>query len=181
MDPCLPKDHFLYNLLISIGLLGLVASFHGIILAAGRATFEFGRVGYAPRLLGKTHQKFKTPAWALIVNMLIGILAIMTGKTGEIITIACFGALGLYIISMVAFFKLRKNEPNMHRPFKVPFYPLFPSLALIIASISFVAMSYHNQLLAGIFCSIMGGSLLWFKFFVSDEVKQETLNWEKKQ
>ena len=113
--------------------------------------------------------------------MLIGILAIMTGKTGEIITIACFGALGLYIISMISFFKLRQNEPNMNRPFKVPFYPLFPALALIIATIAFVAMSYHNLKLAAIFFSIMGGSLLWFKFFVSDEVKQETLNWEKSQ
>ncbi len=35
---------WLYHLLITIGLMGLVASFHGLILAAGRATFEFGRV-----------------------------------------------------------------------------------------------------------------------------------------
>ena len=41
-----------------MGLLGLIASFHGIILAAGRATFEFGRVGYAPKALGKVHKKF---------------------------------------------------------------------------------------------------------------------------
>jgi ethanolamine permease len=43
---------WMYHLLVSIGLLGLVASFHGIILAAGRVTFEFGRVGYAPKSLG---------------------------------------------------------------------------------------------------------------------------------
>src|SRR5690606_25866786 len=75
----------MYHLLITIGLLGLVASFHGIILAAGRATYEFGRMGLAPRLLGRVHPKFRTPANALIFNMLIGIFALMTGKTGEII------------------------------------------------------------------------------------------------
>ena len=32
------EGHFLYMLVTSIGLFGLVASFHGIILAAGRAT-----------------------------------------------------------------------------------------------------------------------------------------------
>ena len=44
------ENSFLYDLLITIGLFGLIASFHGIILAAGRATFEFGRVGYAPKI-----------------------------------------------------------------------------------------------------------------------------------
>ena len=178
MQQVFGEDHFLYNLLLSIGLLGLVASFHGIILAAGRATFEFGRVGYAPKILGTTHRKFKTPAWALVLNMVVGILAIMTGKTGEIITIACFGALGLYIISMLAFFALRKKEPNMERPFKVPFYPYFPAIALIIASIAMVAMAWHNKMIFGIFVAIMVAAHLWFKFFVSDDVKNDALKWE---
>lgn len=154
---------WMYHLLLTIGLLGLIASFHGIILAAGRATYEFGRQGLAPKALGKVHSKFKTPANALIFNMIIGIIALMTGKTGEIITIACFGALGLYIISMISFFVLRKNEPDMERPFKVPFYPIFPALALIIASVSMVAMSYYNQQLALVFLGIIFGCFAAYK------------------
>ncbi|MGL1887445.1 MAG: ethanolamine permease [Reichenbachiella sp.] len=160
------EGHILYKLLVGIGLLGLVASFHGIILAGGRATLEFGRVGFAPAIMGKVNDKFKTPANALIINTLIGIVALFTGKTGEIITVACFGALALYIISMLAFFALRKNEPNMERPFKVPFYPLFPATALIIASISLIAMTYYNLQLAIIFFGIMGTSYLLFILFL---------------
>jgi ethanolamine permease len=152
-----------YHLIISIGLVGLIASFHGIILAAGRATYEFGRMDLAPKALGKVHNKFRTPANALIFNMVVGIVALMTGKTGEIITIACFGALALYIISMISFFILRKNEPEMERPFKVPFYPIFPALALIIASVSMVAMSYYNTQLALIFAALMAGSFILYK------------------
>jgi ethanolamine permease len=137
-----------------------VASFHGIILAAGRATYEFGRNGLAPKALGQVHYKFRTPANALIFNMVIGIIALMTGKTGQIITIACFGALALYIISMVSFFVLRKKEPDMPRPFKVPFYPLFPALALSIATFSIIAMSCYNAQLALIFLAIMAFSFL---------------------
>ena len=81
-----------YHLLAFIALFGLVASFNGIILAAGRTTFEFGRVGYAPKAIGAVNKKFKTPVNALIFNMIIGIIALFTGKTGEIITIAVFGA-----------------------------------------------------------------------------------------
>lgn len=152
-----------YHLIVSIGLVGLIASFHGIILAAGRATYEFGRMELAPKALGKVHKKFRTPANALIFNMIVGIIALMTGKTGEIITIACFGALALYIISMISFFVLRKNEPDMERPFKVPFYPIFPALALIIASISMVAMSYYNQQVALIFAALMVGAFILYK------------------
>ncbi|MFY0598399.1 MAG: ethanolamine permease [Cyclobacteriaceae bacterium] len=158
------ESHLLYHLLISVGLLGLIASFHGIILAAGRSTFEFGRVGYIPKSLGKVHPKTRTPANALIINMIIGIVALMTGKTGEIITIACFGALTLYIVSMISFFALRKKEPNLERPFKVPVYPLFPALALIIAIVAFVAMTVYNIKLALIYGAILLGSYLWFLF-----------------
>ena len=160
------SGHFLYKLLVGIGLLGLVASFHGIILAAGRATFEFGRVGYAPKMMGKVQSKFKTPANALIVNMLIGIVALFTGKTGEIITIACFGALTLYVVSMISFFALRKKEPLMDRPFKVPMYPVFPALALVIAAFSLVAMTVYNLQLGLIYFGILMISYILFVSFV---------------
>ena len=70
----------------------------------GKVEIKFGRVGFAPKFLGDVHDRFKTPAKALIFNMGIGIIALFTGETGEIITIACFGALSLYIVSMVAMF-----------------------------------------------------------------------------
>ena len=150
------EGHFLYHLLITVGLFGLIASFHGIILAAGRANFEFGHVGYAPKWLGKVHPRFRTPANALLVNMGIGIVALFTGKTGEIITLACFGALSLYIISMVALFALRRKEPGLERPFRVPWYPVFPAVALVIASVALVAMTIYNPGLAVIYFAIMG-------------------------
>jgi ethanolamine permease len=137
-------DNILYHLLITVGLFGLVASFHGIILAAGRSSFEFGRAGHAPQPLGRIHPKFQTPANALLVNMLIGIVALLTGKTAEIITLSVFGALTLYILSMVALLRLRKKEPALERPFKVPLFPFLPMMALVIAVISFIAMSIYN-------------------------------------
>ncbi len=161
------EGHAMYKVISVIALFGLVASFHGIILAAGRVTYQFGRTGYAPKALGNIHAKFKTPSKALVVNMLIGIIALLTGKTGEIITIACFGALSLYIVAMISLFALRRNEPDMERPFKVPMYPLFPAVALLIASICLVAISIFNPMLAGIYFGMILLSYLWFQFFYS--------------
>lgn len=157
------EHHILYKLVTSIGLFGLVASFHGIILAAGRSTFEFGREGYAPMFLGKVHASFKTPANALLINMIIGIIALFTGKTAEIITIACFGALSLYIVSMLAMLALRRKEPKLERPFKVPFYPIAPIVALIIASVALLAMTIYNLTLALIYFGIMAVCFIGFK------------------
>ena len=159
------ENNWLYHLLITIGLFGLIASFHGIILAAGRSSFEFGRVRYAPAFLGKVHRRFQTPANALLINMAIGIIALLTGKTAAIITISVFGALTLYIISMVSLIKLRRNEPELLRPFKVPLYPLFPVIALIIASISFVAMAMYNTRQALIYILLMAVCFVIFKLF----------------
>ena len=159
------SNHIMYHLLITVGLFGLVASFHGIILAAGRSVFEFGRVKFAPAFIGKIHSKFKTPANALMVNMIIGIIALLTGKTSEIITISVFGALTLYIISMISLLQLRKKEAQMVRPFKVPMYPLFPVTALVIAIVSFVAMTIFNLELAIIYFVLMGICYVLFKFF----------------
>lgn len=162
-------NHILYKIVAFIGLFGLVASFHGIILAAGRATFEFGRVGYAPAMLGRVHLRFKTPANALLINMGVGIIALLTGKTKDIITIACFGALSLYIVSMVALFKLRKKEPGLERPFKAPFYPWFPLIALVIACIAFLAITIYNLTLAFVYFSLLLVAYVWFRLFYGEK------------
>jgi ethanolamine permease len=159
------ENNVFYHLLITVGLFGLIASFHGIILVAGRSTFEFGRVRFAPLFLGRVNPRFQTPANALLVNMGIGIIALLTGKTAEIITMSVFGALTLYIISMISLFVLRKKEPELSRPFRVPFFPVFPAVALIIASVSFVAMVIYNLKLAGIYCLLVAGCYLIFKLW----------------
>jgi ethanolamine permease len=158
-------NNFLYHLLITIGLFGLIASFHGLILAAGRASYEFGKVRFAPPVFGKIHPRFHTPANALLLNMSIGIFALLTGKTAEIITIAVFGALFLYLFSMLAMVKLRKTEPDLPRPFKVPFYPLFPYTALTITVVALMAMIVFNFYLFLLFFMIMSFSVLLFLRF----------------
>jgi ethanolamine permease len=155
----------LLNAFIAISLFGLIASFHGIMLAAGRSTFEFGRVKFAPAFLGRVHDKFRTPSNALLINMVIGIIALLTGKTSEIITIAVFGALSLYIISMIALLKLRNKEPDLPRPFRVPWYPIFPVTALVIAGLSLIALTVYNTGLALIYFLIIGVSFLIFKLY----------------
>jgi ethanolamine permease len=157
------SNHLLYHLLITVGLFGLIASFHGLILSAGRSTYEFGKVKFAPAFLGKIHPGFKTPSNALLMNMALGMIALISGKTAEIITLSVFGALTLYILSMISMLRLRKNEPGLERPFRVPLYPIFPFTALVIASISIIAMTIYNFKLALFYILLMVMSFGFFK------------------
>ena len=163
MGHVVSSDNVLYKMLVGVGIFGLIASFHGLILASGRATFEFGRVGFAPKFLGEISPRFLTPANALVFNTLIGIAALLAGKTGEIITFSVLGALMLYIISMISILRLRKTEPELLRPFRVPFFPVTPVIALVIAVVSFVAMVWYNLILSGVFLAIIFTVYIIFK------------------
>ncbi|MGK6350229.1 ethanolamine permease [Parapedobacter sp. DT-150] len=149
------ENHLMYHLLITVGLFGLVASFHGLILAAGRSTYEMGRTRNFPSFFGVISKRFQTPAYALCGNMVVGLLALFTGRTGDIITMAVFGALTLYVIAMLSIIRLRQNEPDLDRPFNVPLYPWFPIVALLIGSVSLVAMFIYNWEIGLIYFSIL--------------------------
>jgi ethanolamine permease len=136
--------HFLYHLLIGVGLVGLVASFHGIILAAGRALFEMGRVGILPRFVGFTHRTTWTPANALLLNAAAGIAAILFLDTAKLITLSAMGAAVLYVVAMLSLIRLRRTEPGLARPYRTPFYPWLPIIALVIAAFAFCVMAYFN-------------------------------------
>lgn len=166
------SGHILYRLLVGIGLLGLVASFHGIILVAGRATFELGRLGYAPRVLGTTHPATKTPAAALVANALVGLVALASGQTADIISVAVLGALTLYVISMAALFKLRAARPDLPRPFRVPLYPVVPAVALLLAVVCLGAtLAFGKWQVAAAYAGLLALAGVYYFAVVPEEVR----------
>jgi ethanolamine permease len=97
--------------------------------------------------------------------MVMGIIALLTGKTGDIIIMACFGALSLYIISMITVLVLRRKEPHLERPFKTPLYPYTPVIALLVASIALIAMITLYVAPALIYFGILGVTFVGFLLF----------------
>ncbi len=125
-----------------IGLFGLAASLHGIIIAYSRQAFAMSRSEYLPKFLSKVNSK-GAPVYSIITMSLIGMIFVLTGQTAVIIVISSFGAIALYITSMVSLFILRNKEPNLNRPFKVA-YPIVPGIALGIALVLLVAVTISN-------------------------------------
>ncbi len=159
------------HMLVWIGLFGLIASFHGIILGYSRQIFSLARAGYLPHYFAKVHPRFNTPHRAILAGGVVGIAAIYSDElitlggqtlTANIVTMSVFGAIVMYIISMLSLFKLRRTEPDMERAYKTPFYPYFPAFALFGALVCLATMIYFNVLMAAIFCGFL---LLGYGYF----------------
>ncbi|MDO8698382.1 MAG: amino acid permease, partial [Pseudomonas sp.] len=146
-------------------------SFHGIILGYSRQFFALARAGYLPRGLAKLN-RFQTPHRAILAGGVIGIAAIYSDGlinlqgmtlTAAMITMAVFGAIVMYIMSMLSLFKLRHSEPLLERSFRAPGYPIVPGIALVLAVVCLVAMAWFNAMIGMVFLGFMVVGFVYFQ------------------
>ncbi len=162
------------HMLVWLGLFGLVASFHGIIMGYARQIFALARAGFLPRVFARLHPRFRTPDLATIAGGLVGVAAIWSDSvvqiagqslTASVVTLSAMGALTMYGVAMAALFRLRSSEPGLVRPFVAPLYPYAPGFALVMAGVALVMLVWNNREIALIYAAVMvtlvGGSLLF--------------------
>ena len=65
--------------------------------------------------------------------------------------------------SMLSLFRLRRLEPELERPFRAPFYPVFPAVALVLALFCLVAVTIYNAQIAALYGGLMLGSFVLFR------------------
>jgi ethanolamine permease len=137
-----------------VALIGLVASFHTILYAQGRQVYSLSRAGYFPSGLSVTHATYKTPHIAMISGALLGLAVMLViwfvnggGGPGEtqlgddiigsvLLNMAVFGAMLSYIMQAISFILLRRNLPNIERPFRSPLGIPGATLTIIIAAVT---------------------------------------------
>jgi ethanolamine permease len=129
-------------LLSLFALAGLMASFQGIMFAAGRNVYSLSRAGYYPSWLSVTTAGRKTPVVALVAGSVVGyslvvFLPILTGRdgvvlAGSLLSMAVFGAVISYALQMIAYLLLKTNMPNIKRPYLSPVGSWGAALAMII-------------------------------------------------
>ncbi len=134
----LGDGHWLVGTISVVGLAGLVASFHGIVLAYSRQIFALSRTGYLPFFLSRVNQRH-TPTWALVVPGLVGIGLVFLGAflpgsaIPVLVTMSVFGAAISYILMMVSAIVLRRRRPDLRRPFRMPGGQATAWVALILS------------------------------------------------
>jgi ethanolamine permease len=138
------NTYWLAQVLASIGLVGLIASFSGVILAYSRQIFSLSRAGYLPEFLSILHKTRRTPYYSIILPGIIGLLLVLLVDPDNLILISTFGALVSYISMNLSVIILRKKEPNLERPYKTPWYPFIPVVSLALAILALFASVFNN-------------------------------------
>ena len=120
------------SFLIKIGAIaGLTSVMMVLLYGQTRIFYTMSRDGLMPAAFSKVHPKFHTP---YINTMVVGaIIAIVAATTpidilGDLVSL---GTLTAFAIICFTVMYLRKKEPTMARPFRVPFAPYFPILGIL--------------------------------------------------
>lgn len=120
------------DIVISVGALAGITS----VLLVGffgqtRVFFAMSRDGLLPPLFSKLHKNFKTPVYGiLLVGAVASVLAAFVPIT-EIAELVNIGTLAAFIIVSASVIILRRERPDLKRPFKTPFVPVVPILAIL--------------------------------------------------
>ena len=170
MATVLTPDHIMTHLMVYIGLFGLIASFHGIMMGYSRQVFALALGGYLPSFLSYLHPKRKTPVWAVIVPGLVGLVVVLLDKTEQAITLSSIGATILYVVSMVSLLVLRKREPDLRRPFHAPLFPVFPLVALSLAGVCLVAVVSSQPRLALLAALLFALAIVYYQVIARHRV-----------
>lgn len=114
-------NSFASKILIFGGIAGIITSWNTFYVGASRAICTLAQNGLLPAFLGKIHPKYKTPSNAIL---LIGAVTVLVPWFGQnsLSWLANAGALSIivsYMIVCLSFLSLRREEPDLLRPYKV--------------------------------------------------------------
>ena len=158
------------------GMCGIVTSWNSFLLGGSRAMYSMAESYMIPKFFAKLHPKHKTPVNALI---LIGILTMLAPFAGRKMLVwisdaGNFGCCFAYCMVALSFMILRKKEPDMPRPYKVPCYKFFGTMAVIMSG--FMVAMYcipgsGGNLIFQEWLMVLGWSALGVVFYVVCKVK----------
>jgi APA family basic amino acid/polyamine antiporter len=125
----------LLTFLIKIGaIMGLSSVMLALCYAQTRVFYQMSRDGLVPAVFGKVNPKTMTPATG---TTLLGIIIAFAAATlplnllGALVSLGTAAAFGIVCVSVLY---LRKTEPDLVRPFRVPFYPYLPLLGIALCT-----------------------------------------------
>jgi amino acid transporter len=135
-------------------LSSLIATF----IISTRMFYALGRDAHFPRIFGTVDARRLVPRRSIIVCSILAMVLCLFGNTDMLAAISDYGyVFGIGIINYTVIM-LRKKYPDIHRPFKVPFYPWSVYLAVIF-NLMFIPVLITVEPMAvqiGVICTILG-------------------------
>jgi APA family basic amino acid/polyamine antiporter len=120
------------HVLVSFGALaGMTSVLLVFQLGQPRIFMAMARDGLLPKFFGRLHPRFHTPyVPTILTGLFVGLSSLMVdiGQAAELTNI---GTLAAFIIVCAGVIFLRRQSPELERPFACPFVPLVPILGIL--------------------------------------------------
>jgi amino acid transporter len=102
------------------GLLSAVGLLNAYLCTSSRVPYAMAERGTLPRPLAKLHPRYATPWVAILVNS-VGVAALIPFSFQDLVQVDMFLYAAALILEFAALVWLRLKEPEMPRPYRIPF------------------------------------------------------------
>jgi amino acid transporter len=109
------------RLLVLGGVAGILTSWNAFVIGGSRVMFALAESGSIPAIFARLHPRYRTPYVGVITIGVMCCFAPLFGRTVLVwlIDAGSFAVVVAYLFVPLAFLALRRQEPDLPRPFKV--------------------------------------------------------------
>ena len=113
--------------------LSALGALHVVVLTGARIPYAMARDSVFFRFAERVHPTFHSPSGALIFLGSIGALFALSGTYEELYSLFVFAVWIFFALTAIALLRLRRNEPDLERPYRAWGYPWTPVIFLVAA------------------------------------------------
>lgn len=127
-----------------------------------RILFAMGRDGMLPKRFAEVHPRTLTPTFNTVVVAVVVALVAGFVPSDYLWDTVSIGTLCAFTVVAIGVLVLRRTQPDLHRPFRVPGYPVTPVLTVLACAYVAYGISPITWVIFGVWVAIvLGFYLLW--------------------
>lgn len=111
---------------------------NGLIMSGARVYYTMAQDGLFFKKAAQLN-KAGVPQWALWMQCIIASLLCLSGRYGDLLDMISFVVVLFYVLTIAGIFILRRNRPELPRPYRAFGYPVLPALYILLG-ISFCVL-----------------------------------------
>ena len=132
-----------------------------MLLGQSRVFYSMSRDGLLWPWAGEIHPKFRTPWKSSIV---VGVFVAFFGALipiGTLSQLVSIGTLLAFVIVSAGVWILRRRRPELARPFKTPWIPFTPIMAIVVSFLMMASLTGETWLRLIVWL-VIGLAIYWF-------------------
>ena len=133
--------------LVELGAIaGLATVMLVMLLGQSRVFYSMSRDGLLWPWASKIHPRFRTPyISSIVVGLFVAILAMLV-PLSVLDEMTSVGTLLAFVLVSAGVLVMRRSHPHLNRPFRTPWVPVVPILAILFSTLLIIGLSPMTQL-----------------------------------